>query len=192
MCMSEHDDKPVILCDSREQQGFTFDPAVVRVERCALPAGDYSLAGLADRVAVERKSLNDFVATVIRGRARFGIELKKLKSLEAACVVVEGDLSDVLAGRYKGGAHPHSVFGAVMSIIVDCGVPVYFCSDRQIACRFTQEYLLRFYRTRRNGGPTMLPDGPVDPAAPAIPADPVPPADPVHPTHTPEAADASW
>ena len=27
------------------------------------------------------------------------------------------------------------------------GVPVFFCSDRQIACRFTQDYLLRAYHT---------------------------------------------
>ncbi|MFA6034043.1 MAG: ERCC4 domain-containing protein [Myxococcota bacterium] len=141
--------KPTIIIDTREQEGLSFDPAVADVERKALPAGDYSLAGLVDRVAVERKSLSDFVHTVINERARFSIELKKLRKMETSCVVVEGNLSDVLAGRYRGGAHPHSVFGAAISVIVDCGVPVFFCSDRQIACRFTQEYLLRFWRNHR-------------------------------------------
>jgi len=75
--------------------------------------------------------------------------LKKLRDLEAACVVVEGNLSDILAGRYRGGAHPHSVFGAAISVIVDGGIPVFFCSDRQMACKFTQEYLLRFWRKAR-------------------------------------------
>ena len=74
-------EKPVILIDSREQEGFSFDPAVADVERKGLPAGDYSVAGLIDRVAVERKSLDDFVSTVIHGRARFAIELKKLRDL---------------------------------------------------------------------------------------------------------------
>ena len=144
-------EKPVILIDSREQEGFSFDPAVAGVERKGLPAGDYSVAGLVDRVAVERKSLDDFVSTVIHGRARFAVELKKLRDLEAACVVVEGNLSDILAGRYRGGAHPNSVFGAALSVIVDAGVPVFFCSDRQIACKFTLEYLLRFWRNHRTG-----------------------------------------
>ena len=142
-------ERPVILIDTREQEGFSFDPVVADVERKALHAGDYSLTGLVDRVAVERKSLDDFASTVIHGRARFSLELKKLRAMEAACVVVEGSLADVLAGRYRGGAHPHSVFGAAVSVIVDAGVPVFFCSDRQIACKFTQEYLLRFWRNNR-------------------------------------------
>jgi len=60
---------------------------------------------------------------------------------------VEGNLSDIFARRYRSGANPASVFGAVVSIVVDYGVPVFFCSDRQIACRFTQDYLLRAYHT---------------------------------------------
>ena len=60
--------------------------------------------------------------------------------------VVEGGLSDVLRGRFSSGAHPQSVLGAALSIIIDHEVPVYFCSDRQAACRFVQGFLLRFHR----------------------------------------------
>ena len=138
--------KPVIIIDTREQEGFSFDPELADVERRALPAGDYSLAGLERRVAVERKSLDDFVSTVIRGRARFAKELQKLQTYDFACVVIEATLAEVLRGSYQSGAHPNSVFGAVISIIVDCGIPAYFCSDRQVACRFTQDILLRLHR----------------------------------------------
>ena len=139
-------DRVTLIADSREQEPYAFDPVRVEVVRRALPAGDYSLAGLEDRVAVERKSLDDFVATVIRGRARFRRELIRLQAYGAACIVVEAELSDLLAGRYRSGADPASVFGAVVSIVVDYGIPVFFCSDRQVACRFTQDYLLRIHR----------------------------------------------
>jgi DNA excision repair protein ERCC-4 len=135
-----------IITDSREQEEFAFDPVRVDTERHALLAGDYSLAGYADRVAVERKSLDDFVSTVIRSRKRFATELRRLRDLEFACIVVEGSLADVFARNYRSGATPASVFGAVISIIVDHGIPVFFCADRQIACRFTQDYLLRVHR----------------------------------------------
>jgi len=135
-----------LIIDSREGEPYGFDPQLVETERCALVAGDYSLAGLEDRVAVERKSLDDFVATVIRDRSRFRKELKRLQAYGAACIVVEADLADVLAGRYRSGADPASVFGAVVSIVVDYGIPIFFCSDRQVACRFTQDYLLRIHR----------------------------------------------
>lgn len=126
-----------------------FDPARTEVERRALPAGDYSLAGHEDRVAVERKGLDDFASTVIRSRRRFAAELRRLQNMEFACVVVEGNLSDTFARRYRCGASSTSVFGAAMSIIVDYRVPVFFCSDRQVACRFTQDYLLRVHRSFR-------------------------------------------
>jgi ERCC4-type nuclease len=142
----QHRDKPVIVVDTREQEAYSFDGERVAMVRRALPAGDYSLEGFEDRVAVERKSLDDFVTTVIRSRDRFRRELKRLQGYEAACVVVEADLADVLAGRYRAGVHPSAVLGAAVSIVIDHGVPVFFCSNRQAACLFTESYLMRFYR----------------------------------------------
>ena len=139
-------DRITVVTDSREQLPYIFDPAKVATIRKALPAGDYSLAGLEDRVAVERKSLADFVTTVIRGRKRFHRELKKLSAFESACVVVECNFRDLVDGRYRSDAHPHALIATVASIVVDFGVPVFFCSDRQAACRFVEEYLTRFHR----------------------------------------------
>jgi ERCC4-type nuclease len=144
-----HSTRPTIIIDTREQEPWGFDPALANVERRALSAGDYSVAGLETRVAIERKSLDDLVSTVIRGHARFCRELRRFDTYDAACVVVEGSLADVAAGRFRGGASPASVFGAVISVIVDWGVPVFFASDRQLACRFAQDYLLRCRRIYR-------------------------------------------
>ena len=134
-----------IVIDTREQAPYEFDPTRFEVVRKALPAGDYSLVGSEERVAVERKSLADFVQTVIRSRTRFHAELRKLTGYQFACVVVEGSLRDVLEGKYASGAHPNAVFGAAVSICVDWGVPVYFCGDRQAARRFAKDYLTRCY-----------------------------------------------
>jgi len=139
-------DRITVIVDSREQEPYSFDPEKFTAVRKALPAGDYSLAGLEDRVAVERKSLPDFVTTVIRGRKRFHRELQKLSIFEAACVVVECNFRDLVGGRYRSDAHPHAIIATVASIVVDFGVPVFFCSDRQAACRFVEEYLTRFHR----------------------------------------------
>lgn len=110
--------------------------------RRALPAGDYSVAGLEVAVAVERKSLDDFVSTVIHSRERFRKELQKLADYRAACVVVEAGVLDVLLHRYRSDAHPNAVLGSALSIILDFRVPVFFCSNRQAACQFVQAYLL--------------------------------------------------
>lgn len=135
-----------VVIDTREQQPYAFDPAVVTAVRCALPVGDYSLTGHETSVAIERKSLDDYAHSVIRDRVRFARELRALAEYDLGCVVVEGSLDDIAGRRYRSGAHPDAVLGATLSIIVDHGVPVFFCGDRQHARRFVEGLLCRFYR----------------------------------------------
>ena len=97
-------------------------------------------------VAEERKSLDDFVSTVIHSRERFHRELRKLAEYRAACVVVEGSVLDVLLRRYRGEAHPSAVLGSALAIILDFRIPVFFCSSRQAACHFAQAYLLAAHK----------------------------------------------
>lgn len=139
---SRSSELPVIIIDTREQAEYSFDPQLAATVRRALPAGDYSVVGLEGKVAVERKSLDDFVSTVIHARQRFRNELSKLAEYRAACVVVEANLLDILLGRYRGGAHPKAVLGSTLSILLDYGIPVYFCGTRPAACQFVQAYLL--------------------------------------------------
>lgn len=141
-----------IVIDTREQQPYTFDPERFETVRRALPAGDYSLVGSETRVAVERKSMPDYVSTVIRARKRFHAELRKLAEYEHACIVVEGSLRDLLEGRYHGGAHPNALLGTAVSICVSWGIPVFFCSDRQSAKLFVEVYLERCAQTINDRG----------------------------------------
>ena len=136
----------VIAIDTREQEPYGFDPTRVSVIRRALPAGDYSLAGRETDVAVERKTLEDFVSTALHARERFARELRRLASYDFACVVVEASMEDVLQHRYRSAAHPNAVFGATLSILIDHRVPVFFCGDRQLACRFVEGLLCRYHR----------------------------------------------
>lgn len=138
-----------VVVDTREQQPYEFNPELVSTVRRALPAGDYSLEGYEATVAAERKSLEDYVASVVGARERFARELRALAEYDLACVVVEATLEDIHAHRYRSGAHPSAVIGATHSIIVDHGVPVFFCGDRQLACRFVEGLLCRYHRKVR-------------------------------------------
>jgi DNA excision repair protein ERCC-4 len=138
--------RATIVIDTREGEPYSFDPRLAGAVRRALAAGDYSLAGLEDQVAVERKTLDDFVSTVIHRRRRFREELRKLSRYRAACVVVEAELLDVLGKRYRSEARPEAVIGATLSILLDYGVPVAFCGNRQAACHFTQAFLLAAHK----------------------------------------------
>jgi ERCC4-type nuclease len=135
-----------IVVDTREQQPYAF--ACPTVHR-KLDAGDYSVVGHEDAVAVERKSLQDFTHTVIHESNRFNIELRKLAVCDASCVVVEADLDDVLRGRATTqlrAVAPASVLGAALHITLRYGVPVFWCGSRQAARAFTEQYLRSFVR----------------------------------------------
>ena len=141
-----------IIIDTREQEPYEFECAT---QRRKLDAGDYSVQGLEELVAVERKSLKDFTGTVIHDFTRFAAELQKLSKLDAACVVVEADLDDVLrglAGGACGNVAPASLLGAAVHISLHYGVPVYWCGSRQAARAFTDAFLRMFARLRAEGG----------------------------------------
>jgi DNA excision repair protein ERCC-4 len=134
---------PVIIIDTREQLPYFWGDDQPTIRR-ALPAGDYSIDGYETRVAVERKTLDDFVNTITWGRARFMRELAKLQQYDMACVVVEGNLTQVAHHKYRSQAHPNSVLGTVIAICVDFDVPVFWCDGRQRAMEFTRRWLLRW------------------------------------------------
>jgi ERCC4-type nuclease len=136
-----------IIIDSREQEEYSFSCSSIKQK---LDAGDYSIEGFEHKVSVERKSLDDFVNTMIRGRKRFYKELCSLQNYEHACVVIEGNLRDLLTGNYHSGAHPNSLLASAVTISVNFNIPVFFCGDRQSACRFTEEYLKHIYRKYHN------------------------------------------
>ena len=107
-----------IVVDSREQAPFPFrGPRYegVSVEVGALGTGDYSLAGLTDKVAVERKELADLVACLGRERERFEREMQRAAALDAFAVVVEASWQDLAAGNYRSRLNPHAACQSVLA-----------------------------------------------------------------------------
>ena len=135
-----------IVVDSRERQPFALPCESIRKP---LPAGDYSVEGMENRVAVERKSLSDFVSTVIHNAERFSRELLLLSAYEAACIVVEADLDAVLRESCRADLRdvaPQSMLGAALHIGFRYHVPVFFCGSRQAARAFTEGFLRMYVR----------------------------------------------
>ena len=138
------ENKLVIVADTREQAPYMFKSNTVTTIHNVLPVGDYSVAGYEYDVAVERKSLNDFIHSITHARDRFFREIEKMAKFESACVVVEASIDDILGRKYRSEVHPKAVLGTVMSIIVDYAVPVFFCGGRTTAKLFVELYLTRW------------------------------------------------
>lgn len=122
----------LIVVDSREQCPFPFthERYEAKTKQGALTVGDYSLAGLEDKVAVERKSLPDLVACLGRERERFERELMRGAALDAFAVVVEADWLMLARGEYRsqlkaarGLSERAGVYGAVSGALPVCRNP---------------------------------------------------------------------
>jgi len=138
-------ERPCILVDSREQAPLRFSDAV-STEVVTLPAGDYSLRGYTDRVAIERKSAADFVQCVGPERERFMEQCARLASYQVRALVIESTWDLFAAGAYRSNTSPRSVTGTALALIVDRGLPVIFAGDRGNAAEIVERMLARVAR----------------------------------------------
>ena len=100
--------KPTLIIDSMEQKPYSFKAFrkwFVAIERRKLPAGDYSIAGLEDRVAVERKSLQDLFncCSPYHSREAFVRACERLSKLDFAAAEAKFLGSLIWNGRSQGG-----------------------------------------------------------------------------------------
>ncbi len=149
----------IVAVDSREQAPFAFRAVtgdrgrVLEVVTCVegLKTGDYSISGLEDAIAVERKSKADLYGTVGRGRARFERELSRLAAMEAPAIVLECDLSALLHPPARSRVHPSSVLNSLIAWSVRHRIPVWPCPGRRFAELLTYRLLHHFWREHERG-----------------------------------------
>jgi ERCC4-type nuclease len=145
-----------IVIDSREQRPYRFRDAVVK----ALESGDYSIVGLEDRIAVERKSKEDAYSSLGKGRGRFERELERLSRFDYAALVIESDFADFLQSPPFTRMSPKAAMNSLVSWSVKYGIHVFFASDRRHARALVYRVLEKYWKHRSaNAGEDILPSG---------------------------------
>ncbi|MCP4573814.1 MAG: hypothetical protein GY838_15760 [bacterium] len=133
-----------IAIDTREQLPYEFPGAVVKT----LSTGDYSLEGLEDQVAIERKTKADAYGSLGQGRARFRREWERLAGLDYAAVVVEDSVPGFLRRPPHSKMNPRSAIGSLLAWSVRYRVPVFFAGDRTHGQALTGKLLEMFWKYR--------------------------------------------
>jgi ERCC4-type nuclease len=140
--------KLVVAIDTREQKPYRFARSEVRT----LASGDYSIVGLEDRVAVERKTKQDAYSSLGQGRTRFERELQRLARFDYAAIVIETSLPDFLRAPAFSRMNPRAAARSMIAWSVKYRVCVFFAGDRRHGNALTQQLLEKFWKYR-NGGP---------------------------------------
>jgi len=168
-----YDDDPLdtpftVIFDYRERRPFRFanirsskrhGGKFVRVHTQPgyLMTADYSIAGLTDRIGIERKSKDDLFDTMGRGRDRFRREFERLSEMEFAAVVIESSLLEIVE---RPPLHSRVSAASVVNTIVSWQqrYPVHwwFTDTRRYAEIVTFRILERFYHEHVNASKTVV------------------------------------
>ncbi len=142
--------KPIVVVDTREQEGFAytferFPKWFAGVERATLRAGDYSIKGMEERLAIERKSLPDLVNSVIGDRTRFLAKCKSLATRKRKAIIVEASLAQVKSSYPESMAHPNAVVGTLTALQERWGIQVVWCDTAALAEETAAHILSKHY-----------------------------------------------
>jgi len=116
--MSEENDNVIVYADTREASGIV---SKILSKRCELREKMLSIADyqLSERVGVERKTVADFLQSIIDGRLFQQLtDLKK--TFSRPILLIEG--TDDMFGLRN--IHPNAIRGALASIATDLKIPI--------------------------------------------------------------------
>jgi len=125
--------KPVVLVDTREKAPFDFSRFtnwVAETKRCKLHVGDYSVEGMEQILALERKTLSDLITTVMQERTRFFKMCERLSQYRWRALILEASYEDIKSpyDEEYTRAHPNSVSGTLDALEARFGIPVIYAS----------------------------------------------------------------
>ncbi|PIN77244.1 hypothetical protein COV15_02765 [Candidatus Woesearchaeota archaeon CG10_big_fil_rev_8_21_14_0_10_34_12] len=130
---SEKQENLSIVADHREKNSLLISELIknnVRVELKHLEIADF----LVNNVAVERKTVSDFLNSMIN--KRLFSQLENLKQYEKCFLIIEGIEEQELYNDYAGGINGNAIRGFLLSIILDFQIPVIFTKDYQDSAKF--------------------------------------------------------
>ncbi len=127
-----------ILIDPRERYPYRFAGRDVEIERVALSAGDYAVAyGEATAAAVERKTLENFTASLSDGTLAF--QMQRLGEVGPAAVVVEGRYSALFSLKHVPAGFIADGLARLQVRYPE--IPVVFADSRKFAEEWTYRFL---------------------------------------------------
>jgi ERCC4-type nuclease len=126
-------EKIKIFADYREKNCLVASELInlgLEVEFRELKVGDY----LVKNVAIERKTISDFISSMINHR--LVKQLEELQQYENKLLIIEGIEEQELYSDDNEGVHANSIRGFLLSILLKHKVPIIFTKNYQDTARF--------------------------------------------------------
>jgi len=123
----------ILTVDTREQKPYLniFERIKQEYSVKTLRVGDYSISGYENDFSVERKTLDDFIASITQNRKRFENELKRAKSMQFFAVIIEGSFYDIKNRNYYSKIEPAVVLATLFGWSVKYNIPFFLVDTRE-------------------------------------------------------------
>src|SRR3990172_5289486 len=129
--------KPIITVDLREKNSLVISELIslgIGIDFQTLKVADYLVKG----VAIERKTVSDFISSMIS--RRLVSQLEEIQQYPNRLLIIEGideqELYSDEFSEHKIRMHPNSVRGFLLSILLKYRVPIIFTKNYADTARF--------------------------------------------------------
>ena len=140
--------RPTLVVDTREQNPFSFarfQDWFSGVEKKPLEVGDYSVAGLEDVCALERKDLNDLVRSFTVDRSVFVKRLRRMSEFPDRLLIVTAPLSQVKARYEHSPADPNQITQSLIATLAGLRVPFLCVETHELGEEIVASYLYQIH-----------------------------------------------
>jgi len=140
--------RPTVVVDTREQNPFSFarfQGWFSGVEKKPLEVGDYTVAGLENVCAVERKDLNDLVRSFSVDRPVFVARLRRMSEFPDRLLVVTAPLSQVKSRYEHSPANPNQITQSLIATLAGLRVPFLCVETHELGEEIVASYLYQVH-----------------------------------------------
>ena len=143
-----------IVQDTRENLPFVFRRSKL-VEGTLvkkLNVGDYSIKGMENKIAIERKSPNDLFGTLGKGYKRFKRELERAVNFDYFAIIVECSFTTVIDKEFNNAHYCQMLGDTIIQICytlkMKYGIDVIFCNGRNEATRIIRQIFRAYVKMK--------------------------------------------
>lgn len=157
--------RPTVIIDTREQHSLSFERFegwFSGIEHRALPLGDYSIKGMEDTCAVERKDLGDLVQSFTAKRAVFIDRLRRMSELPHGLLLITASLGEIKSNYPHSAANPNRITQSLVAVLAGLRLPFICTESHQLGEEIVASYLYQTFLYEwldRNGYGRILVDG---------------------------------
>lgn len=149
--------KFTVIRDTREQKGkgwnFKASANCEGVEIIKLDVGDYTVKGMEDILAIERKTIGDLWNTLgtAKNYKRFQKEWERGKNHKFKFLIIEGSLADINKGYRWSKVPVANIHAKLLSLQINYNVHVIFAGRLDIARAYTRRLMAKVFSYHQEG-----------------------------------------